>query len=270
MRVAARRGTRGPSTLKVSVGYRDGYVGEGQISYAGPGAVARGRLALEIVAERLQLTGVRCRETRFDLIGVDACTAPRLSAAAASEPYEVRARVGGRTDSLARTRSASATRWRRSTPTAPPAGAARASRRARSSAVVSAFVPRERVLASVEMPGGVAVQLRQLAHTRTGDKGETVNISVIAYDPADYRSSSEHVTAERVKEHFRGIVEGEVVRYELPRIGALNFVLHDALWRRRHALAGARRRTASRSPRALLGLELPSDGGGLTAPARRG
>ena len=87
-------------SLKVSLGYRDSFVGEGQISYAGPGALARGRLALEIVAERLRLTGVPCSEIRFDLIGVDAILGPKLSAAG-QEPAEVRARVIGRTDSLA-------------------------------------------------------------------------------------------------------------------------------------------------------------------------
>jgi hypothetical protein len=84
--------------LKVSVGYVDGFVGEGQISYAGPGAAARGRLALDIVRERLPLTGVRMSESRFDLIGADA-----LHGAAHGgdhEPYEVRLRVIGRTDSL--------------------------------------------------------------------------------------------------------------------------------------------------------------------------
>ncbi|HEX9189366.1 MAG TPA: acyclic terpene utilization AtuA family protein [Vicinamibacteria bacterium] len=87
-----------PESLKVSIGYRDGYVGEGQISYAGPGAVARGRLALQIVAERLKLTRVRARETRFELIGVDALHGPALSATG-HEPWEVRARVVARTDS---------------------------------------------------------------------------------------------------------------------------------------------------------------------------
>jgi hypothetical protein len=73
------------------------------------------------------------------------------------------------------------------------------------------------------------VQLRQIAHARTGDKGSTCNISVIAYRAEDYPLLETHVTAERVREHFRGIVRGEVVRYALPQIGALNFVLHEAL-----------------------------------------
>jgi len=99
VRVEGARGAPKTGSLKVSIGYIDSYVGEGQISYAGPGALARGRLALEIIRERLALTGVARTETRFDLIGVDALHGETLSAG--REPYEVRVRVVGRTDSLA-------------------------------------------------------------------------------------------------------------------------------------------------------------------------
>ena len=71
--------------------------------------------------------------------------------------------------------------------------------------------------------------LRELAHSRTGDKGDTSNISVIAYDAGDYALLARVVTAERVKAHFAGIVRGDVTRYELPLLGALNFVLERAL-----------------------------------------
>lgn len=73
------------------------------------------------------------------------------------------------------------------------------------------------------------MQLRELAHARTGDKGDTSQISVIAYDPGDYAYLAEHVTAERVRAHFATVVQGEVTRYELPDLGALNFVLERAL-----------------------------------------
>ncbi len=73
------------------------------------------------------------------------------------------------------------------------------------------------------------MKLRDIAHSRTGDKGNTSNISVIAFDPADYEFLRQQVTPERVKSHFAGIVHGDVTRYELPAIGALNFVLTDAL-----------------------------------------
>ncbi len=99
VRVSGGRGTRRTDTLKVSVGYVDGFIGEGQISYAGPGARARGRLALDIVRERLKLTGVAASEWRFDLIGVDSLHGADISAPAA-EPYEVRVRVAGRTENL--------------------------------------------------------------------------------------------------------------------------------------------------------------------------
>jgi hypothetical protein len=99
VRVSGGRGTARTETLKVSVGYVDSYIGEGQISYAGPGALARGKLALEIVRERLQLTGVAASELRFELIGVDALHGAEVSARA-NEPYEVRVRVAGRTENL--------------------------------------------------------------------------------------------------------------------------------------------------------------------------
>ena len=99
VRVSGGRGTQRPETLKVSVGYVDSFIGEGQMSYAGPGALARGRLALEIVRERLKLTGVAASELRFELIGVEALHGAQLSSQAA-EPYEVRVRVAGRTESL--------------------------------------------------------------------------------------------------------------------------------------------------------------------------
>ena len=73
------------------------------------------------------------------------------------------------------------------------------------------------------------MKLREIAHSRTGDKGNTSNISVIAFDAKFYRLLLEQVTAERVKAHFTGVVEGDVVRYELPGIAALNFVMSGTL-----------------------------------------
>ena len=73
------------------------------------------------------------------------------------------------------------------------------------------------------------MRLRELAHARAGDKGDTSQISVIAYDEGDYQFLAEHVTAERVRAHFAAIARGDVVRYELPGLGALNFVMDRAL-----------------------------------------
>jgi hypothetical protein len=69
------------------------------------------------------------------------------------------------------------------------------------------------------------VKLRQIAHSRTGDKGNVVNVSVIAFDERDFPLIERAVTATRVREHFEGIVQGEVERYALPHLGALNFVM---------------------------------------------
>jgi Acyclic terpene utilisation family protein AtuA len=99
VRVQGGRGAPRTGTLKISVGYIDGYIGEGQISYAGPGALERGRLALNVVRERLSLTRVQMTETRFDLIGIDSLHGTTIPSE--REPYEVRIRVAGRTESMA-------------------------------------------------------------------------------------------------------------------------------------------------------------------------
>ncbi len=73
------------------------------------------------------------------------------------------------------------------------------------------------------------MKLREIAYSRSGDKGDTSNICVFAYDPADYQVLAERLTADLVREHFAGLVEGDVVRYELPNVHGLNFVLDRAL-----------------------------------------
>lgn len=98
-RVAMSGATGQPATgtLKVSIGYRDSFIGEGQMSYGGPGALARARLALDIVRERLVLTGVDATELRFDIIGLNAV---HCGPAEPAEPLDVRIRVAGRTRSM--------------------------------------------------------------------------------------------------------------------------------------------------------------------------
>lgn len=136
-----------PDTLKVSIGYVDSYIGEGQMSYAGPGALARARLALSIVEERLNITGVQASEIRYDIVGVNAMHRDSLAASNA-QPYEVRIRVAGRTDSLAEaTRIANEVE---SLYTCGPAGGGGAFKSARDIvAVVSTFLPREAVQPSI-------------------------------------------------------------------------------------------------------------------------
>lgn len=149
-RVRVTGATGHPKTghLKVSVGYVDSYIGEGQMSYAGPGAIERGKLALDIVRERLELTGVRTSELRFDLIGVDALHGSALSRNALS--HEVRIRVTGRTDSLAE--AARIGQEVETLYTNGPAGGGGAWRSAREViAVASTLIPEATVSADIQM-----------------------------------------------------------------------------------------------------------------------
>lgn len=92
VRASGAEGRERPQQLKVSVGYLDGWIGEGQMSYGGPGAVARAKLARDVVLKRLELTGVDMQEVRAELIGMDALHGPRSIV----EPWEVRLRVSAR------------------------------------------------------------------------------------------------------------------------------------------------------------------------------
>jgi hypothetical protein len=148
-RVAVTCGTgreRTP-TLKVSVGYRDSFIGEGQMSYAGQGALARAKLALKIVEERLKLTNVQTSELRFDLIGVDSVH-HGPSVGQGPEPTEIRIRVTGRCASMKeaiRIGNEVETLY-----TNGPAGGGGAFKSAREMiAVVSTLIPREWVQPSI-------------------------------------------------------------------------------------------------------------------------
>jgi hypothetical protein len=145
--VGGARGRRRPDELKVTLGYFDGYVGEGQISYAGHGAVDRARLALTIVGERFHLMGFCPDDLRMDLIGVNALHGPVLSDHR-PDPYEVRVRVAGRARSMK-----DAVRIGNEVEalyTNGPAGGGGVSKSAREVlAAASTFVPRERVRCQV-------------------------------------------------------------------------------------------------------------------------
>jgi hypothetical protein len=77
--------------------------------------------------------------------------------------------------------------------------------------------------------GAMKIPLSRIAHTRSGDKGDTANIGVIAWRPAWYPILVREVTADRVRAHFGDLVQGPVERFELPNLGALNFLLHESL-----------------------------------------
>ncbi len=147
VRVDGAGGRPRPAALKVSVGQFDGWIGEGQISYAGPGALARGRLAAGVVVERLALIGVTPLELRTDLIGVDALHGAQANRT--GDSYEVRLRVTARTVS-------SADAWRvarevESLFTNGPAGGGGATMAVRQVlAMRSTLVPRDRISWRVE------------------------------------------------------------------------------------------------------------------------
>jgi hypothetical protein len=73
------------------------------------------------------------------------------------------------------------------------------------------------------------IRLLDIAHARSGDKGDTANVGVIALRPEWYDVLAEHLTRDRVRAHFRDVITGDVERYELPNLRALNFLLHGAL-----------------------------------------
>lgn len=73
------------------------------------------------------------------------------------------------------------------------------------------------------------IRLREIAHSRAGDKTSASNVAVIAYDPADFELLRQQVTVERVRALYGPLVRGAIVRYELPTLGALNFVMEEAL-----------------------------------------
>jgi len=73
------------------------------------------------------------------------------------------------------------------------------------------------------------IRLIDIAHGRSGDKGDAANVGIIAYDDKGFEIIRKHLTAERVKEHFHGICLGPVERYEMPNIRAINFLLHNTL-----------------------------------------
>ena len=203
-RVAASGGTGRPrtDTLKVSIGYLDGYVGEGQMSYAGAGAVARGTArARHRARSGSRSSGSRRRSCASRSSASTACTAAP-SCARVAEPAEARIRVVGRTDSLE-----DAVRIGNEVEALCTQRPGRRRRRVEIGAAGARHgvhaVPRAEVDAARELRGRLTMKLRELAHARSGDKGNVSNISVIAYEPGDYAFLAEHVTAERREGAFR-------------------------------------------------------------------
>jgi hypothetical protein len=204
----AVRGATGrprPGHLKVSVGYLAGYVGEGEIGYAGMNAEARGRLAAAIVRERL---GSRFRELRIDLIGSTSLHGRAFDPDARA--YEVRLRIAGRAQS--RDEAAIIGDEVEALYTNGPAGGGGVRKSVTEQiGIVSTLVDRARVPSAVTFRewGRACRSSMSLAHCRAGDKGNTSTLSLIAYRADDYPLLARRVTAGAVARHLAGIVQGD-------------------------------------------------------------
>ena len=257
VRVWGIRGRPAPASLKVSVSYFDGWKASGTLIISAPEAAEKAQAFADLFWERLGLT-FAARHT--ELIGQSACWGPL---APASEPPEVLLRLSVRDPEREKIE-----RFSKLVPAvilSGPPGVAVTGGRPQAQEVVAywpALVPRERVkprlvvrdgerplewptpIVAAQRPGRltpekfppargartvVRVPLSRLAHGRSGDKGDTCNIGVIARAPEIYPWLRRTLTAAVVKRRFRGICLGRVERHEVANLGALNFLLHESL-----------------------------------------
>ena len=259
VRVWGVKGAPPTEFLKVSVSYSDGFKASGAVIVSGPEARAKCEAFARILWDRVP----EYEETLTEYVGADATWGPLSPTREASEIY---LRFGAR-DHDARKLDTFSKMLPALILSGPP-GVAVTGGRPRVTEVVAYWpmlVPRDRCTAEVAVvaqddvrsttvgftgptgPGEcegdttglaelptpigeiVRVPLRAIAHGRSGDKGDTCNIGVIARHPAIYTWLRENLTAAWVKERFTGIAHGEVERFEVPNLGALNFLLHEAL-----------------------------------------
>jgi hypothetical protein len=257
VRVWGVRGRPAPASLKVSASYFDGWKASGTLIISAPEATAKARAFAGLFWKRL---GLEFTETHTELIGHSACWGPL---APPSDPPEVLLRLSVRDPDPAKIEAFS--KMVPAVILSGPPGVAVTGGRPQSQEVVAywpALVPRERVkprlvtrdgerplewptpiaravpppaLKRVAWPrarGGVRplpVPLARLAHARSGDKGDTCNIGVIARAPEIYPWLKRTLTVARVQRHFKGICRGRVERHEVPNLWALNFLLPGSL-----------------------------------------
>ena len=257
VRVWGVRGRPAPGSLKVSVSHFDGWKATGTLIISAPDAVDKARAFAALFWARLGLTFAACHT---ELVGHSSCWGPL---APASDPPEVLLRLSVRDADKEKIE-----RFSKLIPavilSGPPAVAVTGGRPQAQEVVAywPALVPRERVKPglvtrdgerSLEWPtpllpmqrpaplpagtfppasgarGTVRVPLSTVAHGRSGDKGDTCNIGVIARAPEIYPWLRRTLTAAVVKRRFRGICRGRVERHEVPNLGALNFLMHESL-----------------------------------------
>jgi len=257
VRVWGVRGRPAPSMLKVSASYFDGWKASGSLIISAPDAVAKARAFAELFWQRL---GVAFAATHVELVGHSACWGPL---APATEPAEVLLRLSVRDPDKSKIEAFS--KLVPAVILSGPPGVAVTGGRPQAQEVVAywpALVPRDRVKPRLVTKDGerelewptpirpavaapplpreswpsangatktVRVPLSRLAHARSGDKGDTCNIGVIARAPEIYPWLKQTLTAAVVKRRFKGICEGKVTRFEVPNLWALNFLLERSL-----------------------------------------
>jgi hypothetical protein len=306
VRVWGGRGRPAPAALKVSASYFDGWKASGTLVVSAPDAEAKARALARAFWQRL---GGDFTETHTELVGHSACWGP---IAPPSDPPEVLLRLSARDPDKAKIEA-----FGRMVPAvilSGPPGVAVTGGRPQPQEVVAywpALVPRERVkplLATREgeraldwptplrpaqpparlprpawpraaaLARTVSVPLAALAHGRSGDKGDTCNIGVVARAPGIYPWLRRTLTAARVRARFRGICRGRVERFEVPNLWALNFLLHESLGgggtvslrldAQGKTLSHALLAMEVRAPRGLVALAARADAGRAEPPAR--
>ena len=231
VRVHSIKGSAKPESYKVSMSFFDGYTASGSLVYTWPDAYKKSQKAGEIIRKRLESIGLSFDEIRTEAIGLSSCHGPPREGQS-FDPPEVMFRMAVRSKD-----KAAVTRFTREVASACFKWTAfcywLCSWKGKSAGSNC-------LLAYNSFPGfgqtriefllmSKRVQLIEIAHARSGDKGDNTNIGLIVRKPEYYPILVEQVTAEKVKSHFAEICLGDVLRYELPNLGALNFVLQKSL-----------------------------------------
>ncbi len=228
--VSGIRGGPRPAMLKLSISLSmpAGKL-SGTLVYSWPQALEKARAADRIVRQRLAATRA-CNSTKSTPNSSASMRATAACAVPNPDPPEVQLRIGVR----GQDRDAVDRFTREMIPlvlTGPPGGTGFGEGRPPVREIVAywpALIPREEIQTS-RGGGGMKIPLSRIAHTRSGDKGDTSNIGVIALTAAVLSDPVREVTPERVKHFFGELVKGNVERFELPNLDALNFLLHEAL-----------------------------------------
>ncbi len=237
VRVSAISGKPRTPTFKVSIACQEGFIGEDMFFYAGPGALRRARLARRILEERFRIVGLDAEEIRIDFVGANAIHGGGHDDGAlpeGPEPAEIAVRVAART----RTRE-EALKVGREVDGMAVSGVGMTGKRVPH----QDRTPRDhRRLVLPRAPRGdpprhhglrelspMRLPLQHVAHVRSGDKGNTSNVTVIAYEPDLYPLLKEHSPPSASRRTMPGMVTGPVTRHAVDGLGVLNFVAEGAL-----------------------------------------